>query len=226
MKKIFIVLSIALVCVGVFYVLKMNNKQGAPPIVTNITNETLPDVATNQTSGINKPSTVNQSISTKPEPASIEAPIDKFDNISDLKRIRSLKLLQPYPGTQSWISDHVLVPFQLKGQNGKTVTFEANFVDAEIKTVSGRIQELELHSAWLDISQVRKIGSQLDEAFGLVPNSLSAWCDKIGDRKIDIQEFSSKAGDQSDQAKIAGYGIHPTFNNEKPLYISFVLRDR
>jgi hypothetical protein len=105
-------------------------------------------------------------------------------------------------------------------------TFTAQSVSAEVLPQTGHIQELELHSPRLNIDQVRELVSQLDETFGLDPKEFLSWCDKTGNRRIDIQAFSSKNSHSSNPTKIVGYSINQTFNNEKPLYVRFIMRDR
>lgn len=233
MKKISIVLCVALICAGAFYLLKHPSEK-AVAATSESPKKILPDQeATNRTQGAivrvatNNNQEANVSSGSRTNSILRQAVISKYGNISDLKQIPSLKLLQTDPGTQSWISDGVPISFQINGQSGKTANFTADFLDAEIDSNDGRIRELELHTPKLEINQIRELGLQLDKTLGLDSKNFLAWCEKVGNHWIDAPTFSSKAGiPPPDSNKIMGYGVHPTFNDEKPWFVIFILRDR
>jgi hypothetical protein len=208
MNKVLAILGVALVVtVLAVYFLKTKNKQSQPSIITSTTNISM--TSTNQVT------TVTNAVV-----------ITEFENISDFKKIPSLKLLQQYTGTQSWISYHTSVPFQLQGQNDRTFVFNADFIDSEIIATNGRVQSLELQSSYMNIDEIQAFGLQLCAFLSIDPKNFLAWCDKVGNRWLDQPLFYSGAGASPSSNKIMAFNIRHTFNNEKPWYIDFIFQDK
>jgi len=139
-------------------------------------------------------------------------------NIEQWKAI--IKGLHKMPGlSESWDMEQTnlttSIPITLQ-QNGKTVSYKAQFIDISIKNGNGDILEAQLHSPIMSIDETRELGLQLCNMLGQDPSGFLAWCDKVGNHWLDAPLYGTGNRFYSFQT-IGGY------SNEKPWVINFMI---
>jgi len=143
----------------------------------------------------------------------------KAQSLSDwTNTIPNLKLSHHFRNDDSWIlaqKGKSNVPqVILAGINNNTLQYTADLIDVE--TRSNQVRRVDLQTPNLNIDETRKLGLELCDLLGIDSKDFLAWCDKVGNQWMDAPVYSNGS-------KYGAFGVHPTFNNEKPWYINFVI---
>jgi hypothetical protein len=234
MKKAFILFLLLLVAVGSWILL---SKQ---PALVNRQRRLKPIVLTNEVAALpNSPTSLPQS--TNPSPAKViqtsnewpfknqmtpELVLTNYANLKDLKQIRGLKQLTGYSNLRAWLSEDQLLQFQITGRDQKSVGLKVILFTALTDNSDDHVRQLTLNSSWLDIDQVRQIGLQLEDAWGLDPVDFLAWCDKVGNKWLDAPLFNSRNGIAPFPNQYIGFGVHRTTNDKNPWIIIVSIEDK
>jgi hypothetical protein len=142
--------------------------------------------------------------------------------------IPKLRLLNPSEFEESWILEihdsSKYLQVRLTGVRGQSFSYITQFIDIEVKT-NDYVRRVELHAPNMHIEEIRALGSELNNLFGIEPQSFLAWCNTVGNRSMDQPVFASKDGVSPNPNKNIGYTINHTFNDEKPWYVTFIYSD-
>lgn len=227
MKRSFLILLIGIIGIVVIFLLKpkrpiANESPVMPtPIVTSL------NAAVEQTNN-STASTVTQAISTAVASARPQNLIDAIQ-IQDIAEwtsaIPNLTLSHHFRNDSSWVMAEIDATnppkITLTGANGDTIQYAADFIGIEV-TID-QIQRIDLHSPKMNIDDIRQLGNQLLKMMGKDTAGFNTWCDKVGNRWMDQPEYSSGNAKAPNSDKTYAFSAHPTFNNDKPWYIYFVI---
>jgi len=163
-------------------------------------------------------------------PASI-APLVTFDatkphSIADwTNAIPELKLSLHSKWHDSWTADEKDATkyrtFLLAGKDGDSFQYTADFIDIGVE--NDGIQRIDLHSPKMSIDDLHQFGNQLLQLMGKDKTKFNTWCDKVGNRWMDQPEYSSGNAQVPNSDKTYSFSAHPTFDDNKPWYIYFVI---
>ena len=219
----FIVVSVAIV---IFWLRKGSHQNLIRTIQTN--GVVMSNVSTSLPSFQNLPSSkiaqqIDELASTN-KPAAETILVD-YQTLDDLKQIKSLHEINGFLHERNWYSNSNLVAFQLKSVKGKPIKFMADMMWALTDKKDGHVRQLDLHSPEMDIDQIRQVGLQLEEAWGLDPTDFLTWCNKVGNKWLDAPLYSSRNGTPPSSNKLIGFGVHRNLSDDKPWYIILSIQD-
>jgi hypothetical protein len=226
-KKLISTLIVILVAVVVvcWFFEKTKNGNSTPTVSTNEVTivTTMTNVPSNPPYQIvventNKPIFTNEITS--------RLVLSNYETLDDLKKIKTFQNVGNYLKYLDWYSNSNLVDFQLQSVNGKPVAFTADMMWALTDKKDGHVRQLTLHSPEMDIDQIRQIGLELDEAWGLDPSDFLAWCSKVGNKWLDAPLFSSRNGIPPAPNQYIGFSVRSGLNDEKPWYIGITIQDK
>jgi hypothetical protein len=222
MKKIALILVLMFVGIGVWFLLKENTRPPSAPMLVQGTNQILsPSTETNSVTPVSNPiPTIAVSQSTNlVEP--IDNPINALTATSLEQWKTMIKGLHKSPGFKiseywdMWQTNLLTGTPVLLEQNGKTISYKAQFIDISVKNGTD-VMEVEMHSPIMNIDETRELGLQLCQMLQVDPKNFLAWCDKVGNNWLDQPLF----GDGN-----RNYSFHllQSFNKEKPWFINFMI---
>jgi len=139
----------------------------------------------------------------------------------------AIKGLHKLPGlSESWDMEQTnltaSIPITLR-QNGKTVSYNAQFIDISIKNGSGDILEVQLHSPIMNIDETKELGLELCNMFELDSSDFQAWCDKVGNHWLDAPLYGSRDIHDPNSNAVFTFQTIGGYNNEKPWVVNFMI---
>lgn len=136
--------------------------------------------------------------------------------------IKGLSISDKFSDMEIWVmeqsSRETGVPILLE-HDGKKVLYHTRFVDVSAGLPDENVQRVEMKSPIMNINETRELGLQLCELLGVDSKDFLAWCDKVGNHWLDAPSFNT--GNYQ-----CGFGIHMTYDDDKPWYINFVIVNR
>ncbi len=133
--------------------------------------------------------------------------------------IKSLKPLAGFTTEQHWLFEQpgrkTGLPILLS-VGDKTVRYSAVLISVNAQNENGQVRRAEMQSSNMDIDETRELGLQLCDMLGADPKDFLTWCNKVGNQWLDAPLYSTGSAS-------GAFGIHRTYNNEKPWYINFVI---
>jgi hypothetical protein len=133
--------------------------------------------------------------------------------------IKGLKPLAGFTVEQHWLVEQ---PGRTNGIpivlsiGDKTVQYSAVLISVNAQNENGQVRRVEMQSSNMNIDETRELGLQLCDMLGVDPKDFIAWCNKVGNHWLDAPLYSTGSAS-------GAFGIHMTYNNEKPWYINFVI---
>ena len=228
MKRSFLILLVGIIALAIIFLLRP--KQNTSSELPLSTGPALTKVNSNLEQTIPPIETVTQ---TPPKTAQAQSgellDATKTQSITEwTNAIPNFKLSHHFRNDSSWVMAQIGEPnfpkVTLTGASGSVVQYPADFIDIDVS--GDQIQRIDLHSPKMNIDNLRQLGNQLLELMGKDTTQFNAWCDKVGNRWMDQPEFSSGNAQVPNSDKSYGFSAHPTFDNNKPWYIYFVIADK
>lgn len=227
-RSAFIVLA-GIICISIILILRpklpVSNKE-TMITQTMVTNPAIAAESTNISLSVVTKHAMPKTV-VPPEPTKL-LDAGKAQSIAEwTNAIPSIKLLTHSPYNDSWIMEQreagKCPTLLLTSTNGKAVQYTAELIDVE--AVSDHIRAVELHTVNLNIDETRELGLQLCDLLGHDPKDFLAWCDKVGNNWVDKPLYDGFSLPVPNSNKFNGFGVHATFNSEKPWYILFFITD-
>lgn len=227
MKKFLSILLLLIVALIVWFCLiKQTAKK--PPTPEQV-RETMPPLETNSVSVISNTSDI-QIASQQTNAIDLVMPLTNALTATNLEQwkmaIKGLKPLAGFKFKQHWLVEQPgrtnAVPIVLSFGN-KTIQYSAVLISILAKNDTGDIMEVEMQTPNMNIDEIRKLGIQFCDMFGLNSSDFLAWCDKVGNHWLDAPLYGSQDIHVPNSNTVFAFQTLRTYNNEKPWFINFMI---
>jgi hypothetical protein len=221
MKKISVILVLAVIVVAALFLLKKNAP--SPPLAlptkeTNRISSKLPETNLVEIVSNTFSTTLSQSTNT----AEVTEPINALTatNLEQWKTaIKGLKPLGGFTADQHWLVEQpgrkTSLSIELSLEN-RTVKYDAVLISVNAENGTGKVTRIEMQTLNMNIEGTRDLGLQLCDMLEVDPKDFLSWCNKVGNHWLDAPLYATGKG-------AYGFQILNTFDNQKPWCINFVI---